>query len=292
MALPPLTFRRDKIAPLTVEEGDGNIDNLDGRIQDLENNPPTPISISNITETSTTFTVWLSNGNSIGPLTKPVATIEFRGNWQAATGYYANNLVFVPEVSSLYFVTQNHISAPSFDDTLENSGENIYLLMIGPLGFSTLGGLEDVNFTFREPVHGDVIRFDTTISDQWAAQAEEAVVYVTEATKTLGTSDLGKYFVCTHLSGCEITFPTVTGGFGTEILPMGSGRSVKFCQRGGPLTFTPDTASVTLRVPTGLIAGTDRIGAVVEAKHVGDGSLDPNVWDLFGLLAEQIADET
>lgn len=292
MAIPPLTFRRDLARKLTVEEGDGNLDNLDMRITEVENNPPTAVSVSNITETATTFTVWLSDGSSFGPFTKPVATIKFRGEWAAATGYFANDLVFVTSTSTLYFVTQNHISDATFDDTLENSGENIYVTLIGPLGFSTLGGLEDVNFTFRDPVHGDVIRFDTTISDNWAAQAEEAVVYVTEATKTLGTSDLGRYFVCTHLDGCEITVPTVAGGFGEAILPVGSGRKMMFCQRGGPLTFTEDTVDVTIRRPTGLAAGTDRIGAVVEIRNVGDGSTDANVWDLYGLLAEEDAEET
>lgn len=290
MAIPPLTFRRDLARKLTMEEGDYNIENLDTRITDIENNPPTAIGISNITQTASTFTVWLSDGSFFGPFSKPVATIAFRGDWTPATGYFQNDLVFVTETSSLYFVTQNHISDASFDDSLVNSGENIYVIMIGPLGFSTLGGLEDVNFTFRDPVHGDVIRYDTTISNQWAAQAEEAVVYITEATYEPGVADLGRYFVCTHIDGCAITIGSVAANFGEAILPVGSGRKMMFCQRGGPLTFVEDDS--TIHVPSGFVAGTDLVGSVVEIRNVGDGSTSPNVWHLYGLLSQEDAEET
>lgn len=53
-----------KGAPLTVEEMDGNIFDLDSRVADLEAYPPEPIEISNITGSGTQMTVHLSNGDS------------------------------------------------------------------------------------------------------------------------------------------------------------------------------------------------------------------------------------
>lgn len=78
---------------LSAAQVDGNFYNLDGRISDLEANPPEAVSIEGITSTSTTLTVQLSNGSTQGPFKLPVATFNYRGAWTTATAYAINDIV-------------------------------------------------------------------------------------------------------------------------------------------------------------------------------------------------------
>jgi hypothetical protein len=61
---------------LTATEVDGNFYDLDQRVVDLEENPPVPNEISNITVSGTQMTIYLEGGASFGPFTLPQANFR------------------------------------------------------------------------------------------------------------------------------------------------------------------------------------------------------------------------
>lgn len=286
-----LTFRDEKGSPLTSAEGDENIRHLKGMVDDVLANPPEAISISNITDTDSTFTVWLTDGSSLGPFIKPVAVIKWRGEWLPSTGYFVNDLVWVDDLATLYFVTQNHVSDTEFDDTLENSGENIYQAVLGPLVTNTLGNLDDVNYD-TVPGHGFILRYDAS-NEYWNSEHEQAIMLITANTLTLGPTHLGKVLRCNHVDGCTVTIPNhggtdwdLNGVDGEQILYSASGRRVTLIQLGGPITVE-GAASVHVLSPEGYLNNTNGVNHVIELLHTSDigGSLDvDNVWHLYGML--------
>ncbi|TIW11298.1 MAG: hypothetical protein E5V66_14130 [Mesorhizobium sp.] len=71
-----LTYRRVKGSNLTADECDDNIEELDGRVSAIEDNPPEPNNISNMTVDGTQWTVYLQGGASFGPFTLPQANFR------------------------------------------------------------------------------------------------------------------------------------------------------------------------------------------------------------------------
>jgi len=71
-----LTFRDTKGSNLTPAEADANIRDLDGRITDLEENPPEAVGISNITVVGTQMTIYLADATVLGPYTLPQAAFR------------------------------------------------------------------------------------------------------------------------------------------------------------------------------------------------------------------------
>ena len=98
---------------LTPAEVDGNFWDHEGRIDEIETNPPTAIGISNITSNGSQFTVYLENGTSFGPFTLPVAAFRSRGEWAASVAYVINDIVYVPG-SGVYRVITDHTSSGAF----------------------------------------------------------------------------------------------------------------------------------------------------------------------------------
>ena len=137
-----ITLRSVKGSNLSVAELDGNFTDLDGRVVDLEINPPTAVGISNIAVSGSQVIFYLSNGVSFGPFALPIATFVPRGNWTAGTVYYAMDLVTVP-AAGVYLVLSDHTSAGSFDAAATNSEGAIYSLIfasINPVPVATISG--------------------------------------------------------------------------------------------------------------------------------------------------------
>lgn len=123
-----------KGANLTPGEVDENFWELVGRILALENDPPQAAEISNIEVVGTQMMIYLSNGDSYGPYTLPVAMFRFRGEWAPATNYVFMDLVTVQQ-KGLYFVNVTHTSDATFDPDKVISGESVYTLMFGELAY-------------------------------------------------------------------------------------------------------------------------------------------------------------
>lgn len=118
-----------KGSPINATERDIGLWSLQERIRELEENPPEPISISNITVSGSQMTVHLSNGGTLGPFTLPVAVMQAAGNYTPGREYLQLDLVRVGGFG-LYLVLQDHTAEAEFDPDLEISGEPVYFLIM------------------------------------------------------------------------------------------------------------------------------------------------------------------
>ena len=132
-----IVYRSVKGSNLTAAEVDGNFSDLNGRVVSLETNPPVAIGISNIAVSGATVIFYLSNGSTFGPFTLPYAVFTVRGDWAAATGYFALDLVFVPG-SGLYLVAADHTSAAAFDPASANY--DLVVPSLNPVPVATITG--------------------------------------------------------------------------------------------------------------------------------------------------------
>jgi hypothetical protein len=171
-----------KGAALTAAEFDGNFYDVDQRVTDLENNPPVANSISSITKSGSTFTVWLQDGTALGPFNLPVATFSFRGEWAASEAYFENDW-FTYERAGLYRVAADHVSASAFDAGAGDTAQDYYQLLLELFSGSQV---KEVATTTYDPV----------------------------------LLDANRYLRCTNASGCAVLIPTnanVAFPIGTEL---------------------------------------------------------------------------
>ena len=93
---------------------------------------------------------------------------------------------------------------------------------------------------------------------------------ITAADYDVSAQDANRYLRCTNALGCVIQ---LTRDFAPN-------DEITFRQcASGPLAFTVGDTGGVINVPDGYDSSTSIRGAVVTAKHIGDGE-----WDLFGLL--------
>ncbi|TIL34326.1 hypothetical protein [Mesorhizobium sp.] len=71
-----ITYRSVKGSNLTAAEVDDNFHDLDDRMTELEDNPPEPTNISNITVVGTQMTIYLEDATVFGPFTLPQANFR------------------------------------------------------------------------------------------------------------------------------------------------------------------------------------------------------------------------
>lgn len=116
--------------PLTATQGDNNFYELDQRVQELEDNPPVAAGISNIQVDGSQMMIFLSNGDSYGPFTLPVAAIQFKGEFVAGQQYYELDVITVLG-QGMFFVRQDHVGEDPFDPDRVIGGEPVYTLLFG-----------------------------------------------------------------------------------------------------------------------------------------------------------------
>ena len=126
-----VTLRSVKGSNLTPAEVDANFSGLDTRVGNLETNPPTPISVSNVTSNGSTFTVYLSNGSSFGPFDLPYATIRWAGQWTAGESYSVLDLFYAVGYG-LYLVLGDYEAPTEFDPDVENTDGALLRQLMGP----------------------------------------------------------------------------------------------------------------------------------------------------------------
>lgn len=71
-----IVLRSVKGSNLTADEVDGNFTDLDDRVSEIEDNPPEPVNISNITLVGTQLTIYLEDATVYGPFTVPQASFR------------------------------------------------------------------------------------------------------------------------------------------------------------------------------------------------------------------------
>lgn len=125
---------------LTPLQFDENMWELLTRIQALENDPPTAVSILSITVVGTQMQINLTDGSHQGPFDLPIATFNMTGDWVNNMTYARLDMVSVPG-RGLYMVLIGHTTDPSpavFDPTATDEdtgsptfGEPLYQLVFG-----------------------------------------------------------------------------------------------------------------------------------------------------------------
>jgi hypothetical protein len=164
-----LTYRLVKGSALTFAEADGNISTLDGRLTTVEGaTAANPIDAITVAGDQMTFHYTTAAGGGSDTVTIPTSQWNARGDWLPSTHYSINDLVVVQ--ASLYLVKVDHTSDTTFDPGFQIGGNNVYQLVIGPLG-----------------------------------QTQSAPL--TASTYTLQGTDNLMFFRCTNAGGCVITVP-------------------------------------------------------------------------------------
>ncbi len=119
---------------LTEYEIDYNFYGHETRIQTLEDNFTTTISIASISQpSSSTMLITLTDSSTQGPFDLPVSTFQDRGAWLPSTPYLAND-TFTAN-GSLYRVIFAHTSGLTFSPTAnDGAGHDYYAAMMSSPG--------------------------------------------------------------------------------------------------------------------------------------------------------------
>lgn len=123
-----------KGSPLTTEEGDANMWEIEQRLAALESGSADadPVGISNIEVVGTQMMIYLTNGDSYGPFTLPTAMLRFRGEAVNGLAVIKNDLLKV-RGRGLFLVLQNHSVVLPFDPDRVTvpGGEAMYSKVFG-----------------------------------------------------------------------------------------------------------------------------------------------------------------
>ena len=127
-----------KGADLTAAEVDGNFYDHEGRIADLETNPPDAVSIDTIDVTGNLLTITMTDASVQGPFVIPTTRFRWVGEWLPSVEYFENDVFF--NDLSIYVVLFDHTSATTFDAERFDSVGFIYQEMIAvPDAFMDIG---------------------------------------------------------------------------------------------------------------------------------------------------------
>lgn len=137
-------------SPLDPDEIDENFWDLDQRVSDIEDNPVEPIEPVSMTLEGTQFTMGLSNGNTLGPITVPLVLPTWRGPWEPLTTYSQLDYFVSPD-GELGAVLVDHVSAATFSwaATTGSPPVAVYKLISASAGTTsgTFADLSDVILT-------------------------------------------------------------------------------------------------------------------------------------------------
>ncbi|MBR0687356.1 hypothetical protein JQ594_15600 [Bradyrhizobium manausense] len=121
--------------PLTAQEFNYDLYNLDSRVATLEGDVTVNVSISDITQPSaSTLLVTMTDSTTRGPFSLPTATFRDRGAWAPTTAYLVNDTFIAPD-GGLGRVTFDHTSASSFSwGANDGAGHDYYAKMLSAPG--------------------------------------------------------------------------------------------------------------------------------------------------------------
>ncbi len=116
---------------LTPAEVDVNFWEVIQRLVSLETNPPSAVSIDDITVAGNQMTVHLTDGSTRGPFILPTAQWRWTGAWRTSMVYFVNDIFSFD--GAIYRVAVSHTSdATSFDPNALGASGYIYNLLLNP----------------------------------------------------------------------------------------------------------------------------------------------------------------
>ena len=104
----PIVYRMHKRSPLTPSEMDGNFENLDKRLQDLESGPLMAEGIKEIRQDGDQLIIEGTFGRLFGPFILPKYLPHVRGEWSPNVRYAFGD--WVGYQKALYFCREAHHS--------------------------------------------------------------------------------------------------------------------------------------------------------------------------------------
>jgi hypothetical protein len=143
---------------LSPAQVDGNFWDLQGRLTYIEDNPVEPIEPISITIAGSQFSMGLSNGETLGPITMTMPVPLWRGDWQPSTLYHEMDY-FIGTDGGFGVVMVTHTSATTFDWAATSGGVPVYQVIVGASGTTAaLGDLVNVSLTGE--ADGDLLIFN------------------------------------------------------------------------------------------------------------------------------------
>lgn len=197
---------------LTPLQFDENNWELLTRIQALENDPPTAVSIDHFTVIGSQLMIYLTDATTQGPFTLPIAAFRDVGDWTNDTPYFQLDVVSVPH-RGLFLVKIGHTTPSSpaefdpdaidtdsgsdtFGDKLYQQmfGEDVYIydigfFMPGTPGIGIETGAEMFAFMFDRTVIMNTDLEGSLIKLKVACTADISIPLYKNAT-LIGTADI------------------------------------------------------------------------------------------------------
>lgn len=254
-----------KGSPLTKAEFDGNNNDFDTRLIEVETNPPQPNDIVGITLTGSYLSMTQRDGTIIGPVPFSPPMARWRNEWAVSTAYVAFDFVTVSEVG-LFGVLQDHTS----DDTAFNAdatdvdGNLLYRKVIGFSGSTaTIGDLLDVVIT--SAADKDMLVYDAG-STHWVNKTKTQVLANLLGSTSGVLKANGSGTVSAAVAGINYAAAT-SGSANTPLFNDGSGGFTNGTRAGD----TTEVATVSGSLTSGHIAAFDASGNIVDGGAVGGG---------------------
>lgn len=173
-------------APLPAATIDENFYRLVQRIETLEDDPPIGPYLTSISLAGTSFSMGLSDGSTLGPITFTIPMPSWRGDWAPATSYQGLNFFNAPD-GSLGAVMVAHTSAGTFDWAADDGSGNLLYRSISGSATGAFSGLSDVTIT--SPSTGQVPVYNSG-SGKWLNDFL-GVNYIAEMDLTLTDPAIG-----------------------------------------------------------------------------------------------------
>src|SRR4029077_18083005 len=143
-------------------EVDGNFWDLRGRLTNIEANPVRLVEPSSIRIADSQFSMGVSNGQTLGPITMTMPVPLWRGAWLPSTLYHEMDYFTAPD-GGFGVVMVGHTSAATFDWAATSGGVPVYQTIVGASGTTAaLGDL--VNVSLSGEADGDLLVFNLATS--------------------------------------------------------------------------------------------------------------------------------
>lgn len=113
-----ITLYSEVRRPLTIEEADGNIEDLDTRLRSIEAQGLLANGIASLDfdQVAGTIAIAFTDGTIVGPFQLPYSMFNPRGPWLAETPYQVRD--YVTADTGSYVATASHVAGASFADDL------------------------------------------------------------------------------------------------------------------------------------------------------------------------------
>jgi hypothetical protein len=254
---------------LSPSQVDGNFYDLDTRVTWWEDNPPLPIEPISITVTGYNFTMGLSNGETLGPVTMTMPVPTWRGAWTPSTSYQDMDFITSAD-GSFGAVMQAHTSGATFDwGAVGAEGLPLYRQIVAATGETTrLVDLTDVAIT--APADGDVLTWDATAS-LWRNE--------------VATGGAGGAVDWADITGKPATFPPTVPIAQADISNLVSDLALKAPLASPVFTGTPSLPTGTSGVTRGASDNSTALATTAFVQSVIAGLPAGGTGDITGVAA-------